>query len=144
MDVPYFKNLTMKNLGSRTCYTFHTALQRRTLNTLWLEYCLFHNLNKHCNTVYTFLLADFTMIFLIKTICIHIEHACFLTSVTKVRRVSFLHLPVACTRKITSVFTVVMAVWLMTQKPEHSFNPCTENFHHKHADGDKYYMSIKW
>lgn len=96
-----------------------------------------------------YFLADFTTSFffflpIIKTICIHTEHACSLTPVMKVRRVSFHHLPVACIRKNTFFFfTVVTAVWLRIRRLEHSFTPCTENVHQKHADGDKYYMSIK-
>lgn len=140
--------MTLKNLGPLTCYTFHTTLQRRTLSTLWLEYCLFHNLNKHWNTVYAFLLSCrlYNSFFppVIRTTRIHTEHACFLTPVTKVRRVSSHHLPVACIRKNTFAFTVVTAVWLRIWRLQHGFTPCTENVHQKHADGDKYYMSIKW
>lgn len=66
-----------------------------------------------------------------------------LTPVKKVRRVSSPHLPVACVRKNPFHFTVVMTVCLRIQRLEDSFTPCTENVHHKHADGDTYYMSIK-
>lgn len=66
-----------------------------------------------------------------------------LMPVMKVRRVSSLIFLLPVLEENTFLFTEVMTLWLRIQRLGHSFTPCTENVHHKHADGDTYYMSIK-